>query len=192
MKKIVLYFLLLSAITANANDLVTAQYNAECDDEIEKFNQIKDIYVSDRYKLITSLKLNKKTQLFIFDRSFSPEKSDGCKYSDPTLHDYLFVKKNKNEKPVLNKKLLSDLDYVNDVFLKKYQGGFSISIVSGQSSTVESTAIFKVIPDQGTFLKKIITLTIVPDGENDNKHIQAFPQSNEFEISKVELSKLID
>lgn len=72
MKKIVLYFLLLSAITANANDLVTAQYNAECDDEIEKFNQIKDIYVSDRYKLITSLKLNKKTQLFIFDRSFSP------------------------------------------------------------------------------------------------------------------------
>lgn len=102
------------------------------------------------------------------------------------------MKKNKNEKPVLNKKLLSDLDYVNDVFLKKYQGGFSISIVSGQSSTVESTAIFKVIPDQGTFLKKIITLTIVPDGENDNKHIQAFPQSNEFEISKVELSKLID
>ncbi|WP_213065919.1 hypothetical protein, partial [Acinetobacter stercoris] len=102
-----LYLLLISTTCVTyAENKITAIYDAKCDEKNELFFKKNNVLISNRYKIISTLKLDKSQNVYILDRSFSPKKIKECPYSDPTKHNYIFVVMDNKKQPIVNRKLL--------------------------------------------------------------------------------------
>ncbi|WP_139840896.1 hypothetical protein [Acinetobacter sp. ANC 4558] len=170
-----------------AESKISAKYDPNCDEKNEIFQNKGNIQISNRYSILSVLKLDKSRDIYILDRGFSPEKSTNCPYSDPTIHSYVFVLKKTNERPYINEKILSNMDYISDINIKKSTKGFTISFVYGQGATSETTMRFDEIKNEGFFLRKIISKKVVPDGIKSNTTIKNLPIEAQYKLSNVEL-----
>ena len=186
--KAFLYFLLI-CITGHsfAENKISAKYDPKCDEKIEEFSTKENILISNRYNISSFLKLDKSRSIYILDRVFSPRKFADCPYSDPAIHSYVFVLKENNKPPYINKKILSNMDYISDIDIEKSIRGFNITFIYGQGSTFEKVMQFEEIKNKGFFLRKVISQKVVPDGINSNKTIQNLPIQTHYKLSNVEL-----
>lgn len=186
--KAFLYFLLI-CITGQsfAENKISAKYDPKCDEKIEEFSTKENILISNRYNVLSSLKLDKSRSIYILDRVFSPRKFADCPYSDPAIHGYVFVLKESHKHPYINEKILSNMDYISDINIEKSIRGFNITFIYGQGSTFEKVMQFEEIKNKGFFLRKVISQKVVPDGINSNKTIQNLPIQTPYKLSNVEL-----
>lgn len=186
--RIFIYFLLTCIVVpAYAESKIYAKYDATCDEKNEKFYKEKKLLISNRYKILSVLNLDKTRKIYILDRGFSLKKSEECRYSDPTIHSYVFVLQKGRASPYINEKILSNMNYISDISIEKSIRGFIISFVYGQSSTFKKMMHFEEVEGKGFFLKKVITEKVVPDGMNGNQTIQNLPLEMQYELTHVEL-----
>ena len=189
--KYFLYLILICTIgMAYAENKVAAKYDEKCDEKKERFISKNNILISDRYKIISTLKTANSQYIYILDKNISPKKIKDCPYSDSTLHKYVFVIHEDKKPLIVSGKLLSNLDYISDINVESINHGFSISLVYGQSSTTETIMQFDK-KNKGIFLTKVVSQKIVPDGNDDHRTIKKLPLDKRYELSNVELSKFL-
>ena len=187
-----LYSLLVFTTSiAYADNKITATYDAKCDEKNELFFKRNNLLISNRYKVVSTVQLDKSRYAYILDRNFSQRKSKECQYSDPTIHNYIFVITDNKMQPIVNRKLLSNLDYLSDISMKKDVKGFSISLIYGQTLSTEAIMKFDSFTNNEIFLREIISQKVVPDGVNSKKTSQKLPFEKQYELSNVELSNFL-
>ena len=191
MQKFLSLALIFITSIIHAENKILAQYDARCDEKKEVFVNKNKILISKRYKIISVVKIDKYQYAYILDRNFSPQKVKQCPYSDPTIHSYIFVIQDGRKIPVVNEKILSNLNHISYIAIESKAGGFSFVAIYGQNTTAKTIMKFDIIKNKGIFLREVIFQKIVPDGLDNKKTIQNLPIEQRYELSNLELSNFI-